>query len=224
MPPSSGGVLIKRKHLLRQRQSIDLVNDARRQAGRLVKTAQGQADDIRQKAYREGYQEGLLTAAAAVADYLGQEQRLGTALQGQLNEHARQLLSAALNHPDMLLELLDEWLAALPERDTSDTLCVLLPAAARGSHARLQQKIQAVWPGKSRIEYHPENRFVMKYGDRLAEFDAGDFQTAAVRRLTAIPTLPEQCRQLTESAQRRLHELFLHHHVLNKPGQGDNER
>lgn len=221
MPPAFGGVLIKRKQLMRQRQSIDLVNDAQRQATRLVKDAQAQAEDIRRQAYHEGYQEGLVAAAAAVADYLTQAQRLGAELQQQINQHARRLLSNAMAHPDMLLELLDEWLSSLPEQDIRQTLILLLPASARRSHAQLKQKLQAAWPGKSRIEYHAENRLVMKYGDRLAEFDAETFVDNATLRLTAIESIPDSCRQLTDDAKKRLYDIFSQY--FNNLNQKDRE-
>ncbi len=208
MPPTFGGVLIKRKQLIRQRQSIDLVNDAQRQATRLVKTAQARADEIRRQAYQEGYQEGMVNAAAAVADYLTQAQRLSVELQQQISQHARRLLSNAMAHPDLLLELLDEWLGTLPEPCAAQTLILSLPAAARGSHAQMKQKLQAAWLGKSRIEYHTENRVVMKYGDRLAEFDAEAFVNNATLRLTSIDSLPDRCRLLTDAAQKRLYDLF----------------
>jgi len=211
MPPIFGEVLIKRKHLLRQCQSIDMVNDARRQASRLVKAAQAEADEIRQRAYHAGYQEGIVASAAAVADYLGQQHRLAGELQQQINRHARQLLSSAVSHPEIMLELLDEWLKSLPAKNNSESLILLMPAAARGAHAQMKRKLQAAWLGNSTIEYHQDHRFVMKCGERVAEFDGEDFIQNAALHLTTIDTLPDACRELGEAAQRRLFEIFTQH-------------
>lgn len=221
MPPSFGGVLIKRKQLQRQRQSIDLVDDARKQARRLVKAAQVEADNIRLRAYHAGYQEGIVASAAAVADYLGQQHRLAGELQQQINLHARQLLSNAVSHPEIMLELLDEWLKTLPAQNNTESLILLMPAAARGSHAQMKQKLQAAWLGNSTIEYHQDHRFVMKCGERLAEFDGEAFIQNAALRLTTIDTMPAACRQLGDTAQRRLFEIFTHYFAPLEPDNGE---
>ncbi|XBS70301.1 hypothetical protein ABK905_03275 [Acerihabitans sp. KWT182] len=200
--------MITRAQLKRQRQSLDVLHDARRQAGKLVKQAQGEADAIHQQAFSEGYQEGLLASAALVAHFLAQERQLAVDLQHGINEHARELLSSALNHPDILLELMDEWLATLPDTTPPDVLELLVPEVARKSHVAIKQKMASVWPGKFVLAYHDDYRFLMKYGDQLAEFDAEAFMSASMQRLVSVDTLPEQCRQLSESALSRLYDIF----------------
>ncbi|QWA10493.1 hypothetical protein GTU79_25365 [Sodalis ligni] len=201
--------MITRAQLKRQRQCLDLLSDARRQAARLVKQAQEEAQAIRAQAVSEGYQEGILASAAIVAGFLAQERQLAADLQKRINGHARQLLSSALNHPGMLLELVDEWLAALPDTASPAVLDLLLPEAARKSHAAFKHKVESVWPGKFTLTYHDDRRFVMKYGDQLAEFDADAFMAAGMQRLFSADTLPEQCRTLSEAALERLNEIFL---------------
>ncbi|TCL06153.1 HrpE/YscL family type III secretion apparatus protein [Sodalis ligni] len=201
--------MITRAQLKRQRQCLDVLSDARRQAARLVKQAQEESQAIRAQAVGEGYQEGILASAAAVAGFLAQERQLAADVQKRINGHARQLLSSALNHPDILLELVDEWLAALPDPASPAVLDLLIPEAARKSHAALKQRVESGWAGKFTLTYHDDSRFVMKYGDQLAEFDADAFMAAGMQRLVSADSLPEQCRALSETALGRLNEVFL---------------
>ncbi|WP_413722049.1 hypothetical protein ACL2XG_12580 [Sodalis sp. RH24] len=210
----SGGVLIKSRQLARQREALDIVSEARRQARSLVKQAQAEAGQLRQQGFREGYQDGMATSAAAVADYLSQAQRLEAELQCQVNARARQLLSMALDHPDTVLALVDEWLASLPEATAAEPMILLLPEAARRSHALLRQRIDAAVPGAGQIEYHRENRVVMKYGHQVAEFAPEAFLTEGVRRLGGFNAMAQECRRLTQAGLRRLHEVFLQHHAV----------
>ena len=215
--------MITRAQLRRQHQSLDLLHDARRQAAKIVKQAQGEAQTIRRQAFSEGYQEGILASAALVARFMAQERQLALDLQSRITGHARLLLSSALNHPDILLELVDEWLATLPDAASPETLELLIPEAARKSHVALKRKVALVWPGKSTLAYHDDCRFVMKYGDQLAEFDADGFLAAGMHRLTSVDTLPEQCRQLSESALRQLYEVFLQFSPGENRSQGEEE-
>lgn len=204
--------MIKRRQLARQREALDIISEARRQTRNMVKQAQAEAEQFRQRGFREGYQDGMATSAAAVADYLSQAQRLEAELQQQVNERARLLLSMALDHPDTILALVDEWLASLPQADPTESMILLLPETARSAHARLKQHMDEACPGTGQIEYHQDNRVVMKYGHQVAEFAPEAFLTEGVRRLGGVTAMPDKCRRLTEGGLRRLHEVFLQHH------------
>lgn len=224
MPPILDGILIKRGQLLKQRRAVDVIHEARRQAAGLVKQARSEAGDIRRQAFGEGYQEGMVAAAAAVAAYLEDQQRLSSALQKQVDERARRLLSNALNHPELLLTLLDEWLAMLPAKAPVEPLQLMMPESARGSHRRLKQKLQVAWPGKCSIKYHDEARLVLKYGHQLAEFNSPEFMASAMRRLTTLEELSAECHQLTERGLRQIHEIFIRRYACdNAADNADNE-
>lgn len=213
MPPILDGVIVKRKQLARQREALDVISAARRQALAIVKQAYAEAEQHRRQGFQDGFQEGMVTSAAAVADYLSQRRHMEVELQGKINERARALLSTALESADCLLALVDEWLASLPPPVLSEPMVILLPQSARGSHALLKQRIAEAWTGKGHIEYHSENRVVMKYGHQIAEFAPEAFINESARRLNFFNDMPEQCRRLTESGLRRLHEVFLQQHA-----------
>ena len=223
MPQISGGVLIKQAHLRRQRQSLDVLSAARRQASNMVKKAQDEAESVRRRAFSEGYEEGIIASAAIVARFLAQEQQMAAQLQQRINEHARRILSSALNHPEILLELMDEWLATLPATGEAsvEPLELLIPEAARKSHARLKERIESVWRGKFTMAYHADNRFVMKFADQLAEFDADGFLGTGTRRLAFAEQLPDTCRRLSASGLRQLQELFSQFPALAREDKGE---
>jgi len=214
MPPSSGGVLIKRAQLRQQRQSLDLLAASRRQAAKTVKQAQAEAEQIRQQAYQAGYEEGVLSSAAAVADFLTQRQQLAAELQKRVSEHARRLLSSALNQPELLLELVDEWLAASPAGTPSQQLEIVAPESARKFHARIKDKLHSCWPGNFIISYHEEKRFVIKHADQLAEFNVDKFLNDSLSILTKLEELPDECRRLNENSIQQLEQIFSHYSII----------
>ncbi|TKI02801.1 hypothetical protein [Martelella alba] len=214
--------MIKRTQLRRQRQSLDVLASARRQASRMVKQAQEDAQAIHRQAFSDGYQEGLVASAGVVAEFLAQEQQMAAQLQRQTRQFAQRILSSALDHSEILLDLVEEWLAALPEESgsTGEGLELLAPESARHAHVRLKERIAAVWPGKFSLTYHDDKRFVMKYADQLAEFDADAFVTAATQRLTLTDSLPEDCRRLSAAALAQLNTLFGRFASPNSPDTG----
>lgn len=183
---------------------MDLTKQARREAVKYLKQAAEKAERLCSQARSEGYQQGMLAAADAVAGFLAERQQLRLSLQREVEDHARALLTAALSHADLLLLLLEEWLAQQPAPSISAPLELWVPADRRAAALRLKRQIGALWSGQYDIIAHDGGSFIMKYGDQVAEFDAEAFIDAATRQLVSCADCGTEARRLSEQGLQAL--------------------
>ncbi len=103
------GILIKRKTLERYFSIERLEQQAHQRAKRILREAEEEAKTLRMYAYQEGYEQGMIDALQQVAAYLTDNQTMaGSGWKIQI--YARELFSAAVDHPETLLTVPDEWL------------------------------------------------------------------------------------------------------------------
>lgn len=190
---------------------MDLVKQARREAVKCLKQAAREAEQLRSQARNEGYQQGVLAAADTVAGFFAERQQLSLSLQREVEEHARALIMAALSHTDLLLLLLEEWLAQQPAPSRPEPLELWVPTDSRAAALRLKRQIGALWSGKYDIITHEGGSFIMKYGDQVAEFDAGAFIDAATRQLASRPDYGSQAQRLSGQGLQALADRLTRH-------------
>ncbi|MBM2885062.1 hypothetical protein JFK97_11740 [Chromobacterium phragmitis] len=197
------GVLLSRRALHGAARAQKLTQEARRHAQRILRDAERHAEMVRQHAYQEGYQQGLLSALHQVATYLLASQTMAWSWRERLNEHARAMLSAAVDHPDTLLLLLDEWLRQLEQGNA--TLHLTLPETSRSHQHRLMELLAEHWSGPIQLDYHSDPRCIMRCADQLAEFSPELYVEPASRQLQqCLDALPQDCRQVSAQALREL--------------------
>src|ERR1700693_4384693 len=115
-PPSYAareGVFIPRKQVRKMRRARDLLDAAQRRARDLIRPTDEEAGALRRQAYAVGYDDGALAAAAHVLAHFGAVQDLTQRMREQMEQHARDLLSQALDHPEAVLALLEQCLQGL---------------------------------------------------------------------------------------------------------------
>lgn len=207
--PPVDGVLLGRKQLQRHRRAVCLEQQAQQHARRIVRDAQQQAELIRQHAYQEGYQQGMLDTLQQTASYMADSQTLDGRCREQLGQHARAMLSSAVDHPETLLLVLDEWLRNLPASD--ETLYLTLPATAHALHPRFMDVLATSWAGKIQLDYHSRSDFVMRHADQVAEFSPEQYVKSATRSLLqTLDTLAQDCRQVSDVALQEFIEQWQH--------------
>lgn len=207
--PPIDGVLLSHKQLQRHKRAVCLEQQTQQHARRIVRDAQQQAELIRQHAYQEGYQQGMLDALQQAASYMANNQMLDGRCREQLAQHARAMLSSAVDHPETLLLVLDEWLRSLPDSD--ETLYLTLPATAHALHPRLMDVLATGWAGKIQLDYHARSDFVMRHADQVAEFSPELYVKSATRSLLqTLDTLAQDCRQVSDVALQEFIEQWQH--------------
>ena len=192
------GVYIARAKLQQGQRAQTLIDEAKRSARRLIKDAQVSADDAYQQALRDGYRDGVIAAADAIADHFFAEQRLASDLQKKLMQQVRTALQLALDHPELILVLLDEWLKnQITSADIP--LKLFLPCQIYHAHEQVMACLEAAWCARVQVEYHDDERFILSSGDQIAEFDPTSF-----------------LGQIEEKAKPHCAELFPAYSALSK--------
>ncbi|WP_157798173.1 oxygen-regulated invasion protein OrgB [Aeromonas cavernicola] len=192
-------MLIPRKTLQRHARGANLEQQAQQHARQLLREAQQQAEQIRKLAYKDGYQQGMLDAMNQIGTFLADSQTLAINLRDSLHQHARQLLTHAVEHPETLLLLLEECLRNLPVVDT--TLYLILPRSMRRQNTQFSDVLAAHWPHPYQLDFHTDAGFVLRYADQVIEFSPEQYTETASRALiNTLASLPEECRQLSQQA------------------------
>jgi hypothetical protein len=205
--PAGEEVRLTREDIAAQRRRQRLQCEAQRRARECVEQAHRDAEAVHAQAFQQGYAEGILRAAGHLADGLLKSQTLGLQLRNELARAAHEMLVQALNQPQWLDEMLDRWLATKPG-DSAAVLHVLLPLHCRPRGNELRESLRKRWAGELVVEYQPQDRYVLRLGDQLLEFDVKTIRQRLEPRVVAsIAHLPESIRVLDQAALQVLVDL-----------------
>lgn len=202
--PMDADVHLAREDIAAVRRRHALQLEARRRARACVEQAQREVEAVRAQAFQQGYAEGILRASGHLADALLKTQTLGLQLRNGLAQAAGDLLAQALSRPEWLDEILERWLAG-QAGDSGAVLHVLLPLHCRPRGQALRESVGRRWNGELILEYHPQDRYVLRLADQLLEFDVeATRERLAPRLLASLANLPETVRSLDQSSIRAL--------------------
>lgn len=206
--PPGDGPRFAREDLAAARHRRQLLDEARRRAGELIAQANAEAEIIRSHAFHEGYSHAFIQASADMAELLVKARTLGAQLNRDLAQAAKQLLNGVLQDDQWLDQALQNWLAGQGS-DQHCSLQVLLPERCRGQGKSLAGRIRERWSGPLAIEYHDQNRYLMRLADQVLEFDIDAIRSDLTPQLLArVQALPEAVRQLDEGVLQYLRQLL----------------
>ncbi|MGH8385622.1 MAG: oxygen-regulated invasion protein OrgB [Pseudomonas sp.] len=205
--PESGDVLVSREDIVAARRRRTLQQQAQRWARGCVEQAQRDAEVIRTLAFEEGYAEGILRVNEHLAHGLLASQSLGMQLRKDLAQAARDLLAQALSRPEWLDDMLERWLTE-QTGDKHAVLHVLLPMHCQTLGNEMRECLRVLWPGEMVLDYQPQERYVLRLGDQLLEFDmAATRQLLEPRLLASLANLPDSVRSLDQTSVQALTKL-----------------
>ncbi|WP_458130705.1 oxygen-regulated invasion protein OrgB [Pseudomonas sp. R3-41] len=189
----------------RRRHALQL--EAQRRARECVEQALRDAEAVHAQAFRQGYAEGILRASEHLADALLRTQTFGLQLRNDLARAASDLLGQALSRPEWLDEMLERWLAG-QAGDSGAVLHLLLPLHCRPRSQALRESLGRQRAGELIVEYHPQDRYVLRLADQLLEFDAETTRERLESRLLAsIANLPATVRSLDQASRQALADV-----------------
>ncbi len=109
-----------------------------------------EAKTCRLYAYQEGYGQGIIEALQQVAEYLTDKRTMAWKWMEKIQMYARELFSAAVDHPETLLTVLDEWLRDFDKPEGK--LFLTLPVNAKKDHQKLKMFLMEQWPGSFNLK------------------------------------------------------------------------
>lgn len=205
--PESSGAHLSREEIVAARRRSALQRQAQRRARDCVDQARRDAEAIQARAFQDGYAEGILRATEHLASSLLESQALGLQLRTDLGQAARELLGQALSRPEWLDEMLERWLVDQPG-GTGAVLQVLLPLHCRSRGNELRERLCRLWSGELVLDYHPQERYVVRLADQLLEFDSETTrQRLEPRLLACVANLPASVRSLDQASMHTLTDL-----------------
>ncbi|BBP60568.1 oxygen-regulated invasion protein OrgB [Pseudomonas sp. St316] len=207
--PVGEDVHLAREDIAAARRRRCLQLEAQRRARESVEQARRDAEAVHAQAFQQGYAEGVLRATGHLADGLLNSQTLGLQLHNELARAAHDLLAQVLSQPQWLDDMLENWLAG-QSSDAGAALHLLLPQHCRARGNEWRERLRQRWPGQLLLEYHPQDRYVLRLADQLLEFDVETArERLAPRLLASIADLPESVRVLDQASQQALKQLCL---------------
>ncbi|WP_339504450.1 oxygen-regulated invasion protein OrgB [Pseudomonas sp. RL_105y_Pfl2_101] len=206
--PAGEEVRLAREDIAAARRRHALQLEVQRRARDCTEQAHREAEAVHAHAFQQGYAEGILRASEHLADALLKTQTLGLQLRNALAQAAGELLGQALRRPEWLDEILERWLAGQPG-DPGAVLHLLLPLHCRARGLELRESLGKRWAGELILEYHPQDRYVLRVGDQLLEFDVeASRERLEPRLLASLAHLPETVRLLDQASRQALADVY----------------
>jgi vacuolar-type H+-ATPase subunit H len=205
--PVGEDVHLVREDITAARRRQALQREARHRARECVEQAQREAEAVQAQAFQQGYAEGVLRASGHLAEALLKTQTLAQQLRDGLAQAAGDLLAQALSRPEWLDEIMERWLAG-QAGGSGAVLHILLPLHCRSRGHELRESVGKRWAGELILEYHPQDRYVLRLADQLLEFDVeATRERLAPRLLASLANLPETVRLLDQASRQALVDL-----------------
>jgi len=168
------------------------------QAQNIIQHAKQDAEKIAQQGYSDGYQDGYVAVLSQIATYFGNCNGYLSLKRDELIEEVRGLLSSAIERPETLLSVIDEWTKSLPVSD--EVLQINLPETSKKIETRLKDLLHS-WPGKVIMSYHMDNKYVMSCGQQIAEFSPKEFENQAIEMLMpGFSLIPTELQRISDEA------------------------
>jgi len=202
------GVLISRTAREQYCRARTVTEIAQRHARNIVTRAQHEASLLHTEGWRQGYCDGLLAAVDSVTGYIASGETLRQRLQYELQDEVTRLLAETLQNADILPQLVAGWTQQLASEESDQAVTLLLPQAWRRDVGRLAASLSAACSRPLRYEYHHHMRCVLKYRDRLAEFDPVEITQRLCEDLLTAKSLPRITQQLTKESLLQLKETI----------------
>ncbi|WP_434629618.1 oxygen-regulated invasion protein OrgB [Pseudomonas sp. Z1-29] len=206
--PASSDAYLAREDIVAARRRHAMQREAQRRAREYIEQAHRDVEAVHAKAFQQGYAEGILRATGHLADALLEAQTLAFQLRKDLARAAGEVLSQALSSPHWLDEMLECWLQAQLPDDSDAVLHLLLPLHCRSRGNELLGHLRERWSGRLSLEYHAQERYVLRLADQLLEFDVeAARQRLEPRLLAKVANLPEAVRALDQTSRQMLIDL-----------------
>lgn len=200
-------VRIAREDIADARQRRRLLEEARQRARDCIAEAQAEVEAIRAHALQEGYAQGVLQAAEDIAQALVQSHALAARLRADLTVAAEHLLRSLLLRDELLEGWIAHWLAE-QQGNAEAVLQMVLPERCKPQRQALGERLGAFWEGSLAIDYHPDERYLLRLADQVIELDVEQAQERLAPRLLAqLAALPPALRSLDQASARTLTNL-----------------
>lgn len=208
LPPLREDVYIAKAQLQQAKRAQTVLDEAQQWAKQHIKQADEQIEAIHVKAFQHGYRDGIIAALQALANFLKEGQTLNQRLNKKLEEYAKTLLTNSLDHPDIALLLLSDWINA--QKPTHNTaLILMLPLNSKVPRDMILERLQLPWKRRIHIKYHQKDCFIIKYGDVIAEFDFNTFRNQSQQALMQkMSDVSSECYQLDQAAVKQIKHAF----------------
>ncbi|HDL6964381.1 TPA: hypothetical protein PXM28_003768 [Yersinia enterocolitica] len=187
---SVDGVLVK-QGMLDLNDQIELIKQrTMNEAENILQLARQDAIHIAQQGYIDGYQKGVLSALTHTAFYFSNCSNYIINTRNAFIKEIRDILSTAVEKPEVLLSVLDEWVKSVPLSE--NILQINLPEISKNLEPKLNELLTNLWSGPINYTYHADNNYVMSCGQQVAEFSPEIFVGQVVEELmdkfNLIPT------------------------------------
>lgn len=204
------GVLFKKAHRDVYCNADLILDEAKNQAKKIIKEAHSHQENIRRYAYVQGYQEGIGQASDAVLHFLTVKEEQMRKLYIEMEKELMSFLGNIIHDKSVVLQALETWVSELKFKTNNSVFRILAPQELQAFKPQLVRKVNEVFDGSVIIQYHEQNRFVMSYGDQLAEFDYNDLIAQYARALLKDKNLREICNAFSSEGIESLKDSINH--------------
>lgn len=202
----NNSIVVSAKTLNQNKRVIALEQQAKKNASRILHDAERERETFTLHGYQQGYQQAMIYALQQTVNYFSASEAMAKHWRDILIDEMREILFRAVDHPDTILVVLNEWLRELPAREA--VLYLALPDyLSNEMRTQLTEQLAKNWPGTLQLDYHHEPRFVMRYADQIAEYSPEKYVETTTRLLQQkLNGLSQECREISIQSIKSLIE------------------
>jgi len=196
------GVLIRGSLLQNNARADGLLRHARRRARDIVDDARKRAVDAARVACAQGYADGLIGAAEALARYLAAHVELAERIESEAAERTSALLHGCLTRPDVIAAAL---LDAPPVPEHGFGSAELLLPRKLGDMDALVERLRARVGGLLTVQQWDGEAVLLRAGEQVLELPVEDVATEGAEQvMSAMPAIYAASGAIASECRERL--------------------
>lgn len=163
-------VLLKKNKVSLLKERNALQQDARRRAKEIIKAAEQDVYSYQNDALVTGYLHGILMSLEAVISYFKSSKSRQFVFYDKTMNELESMLSRLFTSRSVYIDVLNNWININRKSEENESVTLLIPNICRGLVPQLYGMLNQWTEHQVHVEYHDDMRFIIHYGDNVAEF------------------------------------------------------
>lgn len=201
------GTLLTQDYLLARKRANDIDSLAKENARKIINDAWKQSKTIKEKAFQEGIETGILYCIENIVDHFSQFENAYATILEMLRNEIIHAMNDIFKNNEYFLSLVMEWYKKTYSPALNDII-VCLPNSQKHLAGVFQKKISDFLSKEPKIVFHNYEFIQIKNGDQLIEFDLVDGQKHLFSCFINKNDIKKILVNISETSLKKMHKIF----------------
>ncbi|MCU5773748.1 hypothetical protein N5923_09150 [Erwiniaceae bacterium BAC15a-03b] len=200
--------LLTRDYLAKKKRVRNIDDAVKYGARQIINNAWLQAEEIKRKAFNDGFETGLIYCIEHIVNYFNAVDKEHARLQAILQQEILDVMGESFRDNTLFLHVVIDWYKR-NNVDSGVEVIISLPQHQKSLAEKLCAKLRTYLLSEPGIVFHPHSYYQVKRGDQLLQFDADEFTAGMIYRLVDNnEEIGERLGKISADALQKIHSLF----------------